>query len=1021
APAPAALNSNLTYTLRVTNNGELNATNVRLNDVLPSGATFVSVASSQGTCTGTATVNCNLGNLNVGAVATVTIVIQPPGRLTISNVAEVTANEPDGNLPNNRVTVESNVNFYDLAVSVGTSSTRVAPGGKVYYLVNIANRNGAPVNDVVLRFTLPSGLTVVSCIPEFGTCGGTGNNRTVAMAQLAAQQSRAVTFTALVNNSTTAGSELIANAAVEPLAADANPANNTATARFAVTAAPLLAKANGKITYAIYNGFEAAANGAFEMNEDGSAQRRLPDLGSEITWSPDGARVAYFVWEDRSTSNNLSLFVSPIEGTNKVRLAADASFVQGGRFSWSPDGTKIVYVTSSNQSLALAQTDGSGTLALLNLPTGVSDPDWSPDGERLAFIKLSELWTVNLDGTELKRLTTNRPFTNDTAARPRWSPDGTKLLVTYRGNTHLMNADGTGLTRAFNVLSSGQAAWSPDGKKIVFVSPRPIYSINYDGTDLRQLTMPQSIHSEGFTPHWQPLPASGNVMPLPNLSLASITGKVTDEEGLPFAAAVQITGTVSGTATLGEQINNAVGQFTGVRLLRGGNYTLTPQHPAYRFEPVSRTYNNLTSDITGADFKAIFRPLAIRGRITDSNGAPMSGVPINISSTFPPQTETDENGHYAFTNLFGGVTYGIFPTGYGTMTSFEPRFIQFDSLDENKTLNFVGRRDTFEVNGIVKTATGNPLAGATVTLSGNNTTRTATTNNEGQARFAEVTGGFVYALRASQTGASFAPSEQRIIINRPTSVTFFSGATTVAAVSAASYRATDVTAGGIVALFGTGLATTSKAAATQPLPTELEGVSVTASAPNFEKPCPLFFVSPQQINLLLPAPDALQLPPTELSLTVRRAGAVVAVTYLRVRSFAPSLFSANATGQGLAAAVALRVKADGSQVYEPITRFDPMLNRLVPIPLDVSNAREQVFLVLFGTGIGPRLYFRSEVFTSIANQPCEVLYAGRQGTLEGLDQVNVLLPRTLAGRGEADIVLTTPEGGAANVVKVNLK
>lgn len=63
----------------------------------------------------------------------------------------------------------------------------------------------------------------------------------------------------------------------------------------------------------------------------------------------------------------------------------------------------------------------------------------------------------------------------------------------------------------------------------------------------------------------------------------------------------------------------------------------------------------------------------------------------------------------------------------------------------------------------------------------------------------------------------------------------------------------------------------------------------------------------------------------------------------------------NATGRGLPAAAALRVRGDGSQVYESIARFDMQRNEFVAVPIDLSNANEQVFLILFGTGFRNRL------------------------------------------------------------------
>jgi hypothetical protein len=71
------------------------------------------------------------------------------------------------------------------------------------------------------------------------------------------------------------------------------------------------------------------------------------------------------------------------------------------------------------------------------------------------------------------------------------------------------------------------------------------------------------------------------------------------------------------------------------------------------------------------------------------------------------------------------------------------------------------------------------------------------------------------------------------------------------------------------------------------------------------------------------------------------------IEIVRVR---PGLFTANANGQGVAAALALRVRADGSQQFEPVSRFDPAQNRFVSTPIDLGPATDQVFLILFGTG-----------------------------------------------------------------------
>lgn len=111
---------------------------------------------------------------------------------------------------------------------------------------------------------------------------------------------------------------------------------------------------------------------------------------------------------------------------------------------------------------------------------------------------------------------------------------------------------------------------------------------------------------------------------------------------------------------------------------------------------------------------------------------------------------------------------------------------------------------------------------------------------------------------------------------------------------------------------------------------------------------------------------------------------------------------------------ALRAKADGSRVYEPVYRFDSTQNRVVAVPIDLGPATDQVFLVLYGTGIRGYDY---PIVGKIGAVSCEVPYAGWHADFVGLDQVNVRIPRELAGKGEADVELIV-NGKPANPVKV---
>ncbi|MDQ3013566.1 MAG: CHRD domain-containing protein, partial [Acidobacteriota bacterium] len=236
-----------------------------------------------------------------------------------------------------------------------------------------------------------------------------------------------------------------------------------------------------------------------------------------------------------------------------------------------------------------------------------------------------------------------------------------------------------------------------------------------------------------------------------------------------------------------------------------------------------------------------------------------------------------------------------------------------------------------------------------------------------------------------------------------------------AVVSAASYGGMAIAAEEIVAAFGSNLASSTVVANTLPLPTQLGGVSVKVrDSLNVERLAPLFFISPTQINFQIPAGTATG----ATVLTVVNNNANAATANMPVSSVAPGLFTADASGKGLASANVLRIKADGSQVYEQIGRFDTSLSKFVSVPVDLGPNTDQVFLILYGTGFRNRQN-ANLVKATIGGVNAEVQFAGPQGNFAGLDQMNVRIPRD-AGSGELDVVVSF-DGQTSNAVRVALK
>ncbi len=109
APDPVRPGANLVYTVTVTNQGPAAASGVTLSDKLPANVSFVSAVPAQGTCSGTSTVTCSIGNLAVGAVSSVAITVKTKQRGTLSNTASTKATQVDPNGANNSATVTTTV------------------------------------------------------------------------------------------------------------------------------------------------------------------------------------------------------------------------------------------------------------------------------------------------------------------------------------------------------------------------------------------------------------------------------------------------------------------------------------------------------------------------------------------------------------------------------------------------------------------------------------------------------------------------------------------------------------------------------------------------------------------------------------------------------------------------------------------------------------------------------------------------------------------------------------------------
>jgi Tol biopolymer transport system component len=229
--------------------------------------------------------------------------------------------------------------------------------------------------------------------------------------------------------------------------------------------APLPAEAtfpgtNGRIVF--YRADTAGFAQVWTANPDLSAQQQLTQSNAHsgwATWAPDASRIAFD--SDRSDPDPTDeVFVNDV-------------------FTMRPDGSDVRKVTDSEGFSGDPAYSPDGSLIAFDANQGVTSghPGWP------ASLPDLSIFVTNSDGTGMRRVTTPPEGSSDT--EPRFSPDGTKIVFTrFHGGGHFfehgrvvgdtsgiytVNIDGTGLQRLTGWgLKAGQADWSPDGERIVF-------------------------------------------------------------------------------------------------------------------------------------------------------------------------------------------------------------------------------------------------------------------------------------------------------------------------------------------------------------------------------------------------------------------------------------------------------------------------------------------------------------------------------------------------------------------------
>jgi len=267
----------------------------------------------------------------------------------------------------------------------------------------------------------------------------------------------------------------------------------------------------------------------------------------------------------------------------------------------------------------------------------------------------------------------------------------------------------------------------------------------------------------------------------------------------------------------------------------------------------------------------------------------------------------------------------------------------------------------------------------------------------------------------STTGQAYLADSQQMGVKRLTNISSASYATLPTVFNPTCGRGANpcnaqtlVAPDALISAFGADLATASAFAGT--FPTSLGGTTMTLlDATNTSYPVQMYYVGPNQVNYYVPANT--QFGPA--TITVTSGDGTQTIGTVLVAPVAPGLFTANASGEGAASAVAICAgvcagwpnrQADGQYYQDAFTCAGSA--GCTPQPLGIGPS-DTVVVEFFGTGFR-HLSSPAALTVQIDRQAVPFQYAGAQGDI-GLDQLNVQLPYSLAGSGQVNLVLSVQD------------
>lgn len=333
-PNSQPADTDITYTITVTNFGQGDATNVSWTDTLPnsippsSPLTFVSFTQNSGPAFNCgspgATTTCTIATFPNGSTATFTLVAHIPSGVssghTYTNVANLTSDNdpnPDNDTSSSTVTISS----VDVGVTKSGPASAVAGGPAYDYIVTLSNAGPDPADDASFSDALPSGLTFVSIVQNTGPAASCSGGQLVACTISLLPSGGSAQFTITVQPQPTIpnGTVLSNTATSSTSSADSNPNNNSSTVMTTVSASADVS--------VVKSGPATAVNGT-DVTYTVTVANAGPSAAANVTMtegtppSPPNPPSTTFVSETQNSGPAFSCSTNPFSGLTTCTIAS---------------------------------------------------------------------------------------------------------------------------------------------------------------------------------------------------------------------------------------------------------------------------------------------------------------------------------------------------------------------------------------------------------------------------------------------------------------------------------------------------------------------------------------------------------------------------------------------------------------------------------------------------------------------------------------------------------------------------